>query len=117
MGWSRSFRLSFLELVDDLLESLLLGRELGLPLAEPLLDDLSDIDLEALGEVPLRLAIHIRWVILLRVDLPVADDLLLDVGQGVAGIGELDFQIRRAEVEETDGVSRARARHVAGFRD
>ena len=35
----------------------------------------------------------------------------------MSGIRESDLQIRRAEVEQADGVSRARASHVAGFGD
>ncbi len=84
----RSRALLALKLVDDLLELLLLAREFGLHLADLLLDDLADINLEAVREIALRLAIQVGRVVLLRVDLPIADDLLLDVGDRISGIGE-----------------------------
>ena len=100
-----------LELVDEL-DFLLLDRELGSPRGA-WSDDLADIDLEAVRKVALGRDTG-------RSGSTSSDDLRSNPAPACGdrgGDSESHLQIRRAQIEQADGVSRTRASHIAGLGD
>ena len=78
-------------------------------------DHLRNRDLEPLREDAHQVALDVLRVIEVRIDLLLADELLLDVGDVMPGVGEIDAEMRGAKVEQLLGLGFARPCRAGRF--